>query len=265
MKHLRVLLAVLLATGGVAACGGKDPAPPASGSQGAASSAASPSSAPAPKDQLLAAAKALDSTSYNFTLKQTTMSGNGRVDPANKAGEIEVGGKVQGQSIALSYTVVGGEVYVKADFGAALNQHFGINKTKWMLIDQSKIKDKSSLPVDASGDVSLGTEDALKGISDVKQTDSTHLSGTIDVTAADSMLSPDQDVVTKVGDKAKAVPFTATLDDQGRLVELKVDGASIDPALTVDVTFSDFGAIKPITKPVGAIPAPAAAYTFLNG
>jgi hypothetical protein len=77
---------------------------------------------------------------------------------------------------------------------------------------------------------------------------------------------PDADILTKVGDKAKSVPFTATLDSSGRLTEFKIDGSGIDPGLSMDMTFSDYGSAQNISKPTGTIvAAPSTVYDILNG
>ncbi|HTJ35369.1 MAG TPA: hypothetical protein VL738_19255 [Dactylosporangium sp.] len=256
MKYLRVLLIAVLATSGVAACGGEDPA------EGTGAPGAAVSTAPAPKDVLLKAVQTLDTASFNFTIKQAGMSGGGRVDAKTKAALVELTGKVEGQSIALAYTVIAPDVWLKADLGTVANKQLGITKTKWMHIDTTKVEDKTQLPIDTEGNPAIGTAGMLQGASDVKQADATHFSGVVDVTATDSLVAPDAELVKKVGDKAKAVPFTATIDEQGRLIALKLDGTGIDPGLTADLVISGFDSVKAITKPAGAVNAPAALYAM---
>lgn len=266
MKHSRVAIIMLvvpmLAGATTAGCGASNPVAVATGS--APTDAPSPTP-PAPKDTLLASVKTFDTTPFTFQIKQTDKSGQGKVDPATKAASITVSGTVSGQSISLGYVVIGTDVWMKFDLGAAANKHFGINKTKWLHVDQAKVKDKTALPVDASGAFSIGTTTMLAGMADVQRTDSTHFSGTVDVTNTDSIVAPDKTVLAKIGDKGKAVPFTATLDSQGRLTDFKVDGTAIDPGVTVEVSFDNFGMPQSITKPTGAVPAPAAIYTIFGG
>src|SRR5258708_26247455 len=107
-----------------------------------------------------------------------------------------------------------------------------------MHLDSTKVEDKAQLPIDDAGSPAIGTANMLQGAADVKQADATHFSGVVDVTQIDSLVAPDQELLKKVGDKAKAVPFTATVDEQGRLTALKLDGASLDPGLTVDLAFT---------------------------
>ncbi|MGI5239616.1 hypothetical protein [Dactylosporangium sp. CA-139066] len=257
MKYLRVLLVAALASGALAGCGGDEPLD--------TSAAGAPAStAPAPKDVLLKAVQTLDKASFTFTVKQAGMSGGGRVDAKAKAASVEMSGKVEGTTISLAYIVIAPDVWLKADLGAAGNKQLGITKTKWMHLDPAKVEDKTQLPIDTDGNPAIGTAGMLQGAADVKQADATHFSGVVDVTAADSLVAPDEQLLKKVGDKAKAVPFTATVDDQGRLTALKLDGSAIDPGLTIDLVFSGFDAVKPITKPSGAINAPASLYAMFT-
>jgi hypothetical protein len=162
----------------------------------------------------------------------------------------------------MDYIVIGTDVWLKVDLGAAGNKQFGLNKAKWMAVDKSKITDNDAVPTDANP--STFANDLLGGVVTVARVDDTHLKGTVDLTQMKSF-APDQEVLTRAGDKAKAVPFTATLDTKGRLTEVKTDGTGIDPGLTITMTFTNFGSAVSITKPADAIPAPAGLYTVLNG
>lgn len=264
MKHsASVALAVLVLIGGTAAgCGTKDPVAASTPSSPAGAPSSTP---PAPKDVLLASVRTFNTSPYSFQIKQTGKSGEGKVDPAAKASSITLSGKESGQSITLGYLVIGTDIWMKLDLGAAGNKQLGINKTKWLHIDQTKVKNKTALPVDASGAMSIGTNEMVAGVANVQRVDSTHFNGTVDVTNSASIVSPDKAVLDKIGDKGKAVPFTATLDSQGRLIDFKVDGTAIDPGVTIEVSFDNFGVPQSITKPTGAVPAPATIYAAVFG
>jgi len=79
--------------------------------------------------------------------------------------------------------------------------------------------------------------------------------------------APDSDALKNAGDKAKSIPFTATLDDQGRLTDLNVNGSSIDPALGIEITVSDYGSATGISKPDSSqvVEAPDSVLQFLKG
>lgn len=74
-------------------------------------------------------------------------------------------------------------------------------------------------------------------------------------------------VVLAAGAAATHVPFTATLDDQGRLVELKITPAEANKDLAENITFTKYGPPTPIVAPAAAevLPATSALYDALNG
>ncbi|MFG2044652.1 hypothetical protein [Dactylosporangium sp. NPDC048998] len=121
------------------------------------------------------------------------------------------------------------------------------------------------LSEDETGAPELGITELFKnGLGEVERTDATHFTGTVDVTAANSVLTPSDDVLKKAGAKARSVPFTATIDDRGRLTAFNIQGASIDPDLAMELTFTGFGSVLPITEPTDAIPAPDSVYGLFN-
>ena len=70
-----------------------------------------------------------------------------------------------------------------------------------------------------------------------------------------------------MGTKAQAVPFTATVDDQGRLSALKIDLSTVDAALSpVQTTYSDYGTTVTVTRPDPAqtTEAPDSVYQLFN-
>jgi hypothetical protein len=261
-NRLMVVALCMLTTAGLAAgCNSKDATggpPPV-----ATSSAAAPSpSVPSPKDTFLASTKALDETTYHFQVKQGAQTYSGKIDPANKASVATATAKNLTGTVVMDFTVIGTDVWLKLDLGAGLNKQFGINKSKWMTIDATKLTNKDVLPSVTSG---TSTEDELNaGLVTVERVDDTSFKGTLDVTKMDDF-APEQEILAKAGDKAKAVPFTATLDTKGRLTQIKTDSRGLDPAFAIDMTFTNFGGAVNITKPAGAIPAPASLYTVLNG
>ncbi|MEV6927843.1 hypothetical protein AB0M46_25540 [Dactylosporangium sp. NPDC051485] len=260
MKHLRALLAVAFAVAGTAACGTAEP-----DAAGTAPPAVASSAPPSPKDTLVSAAKALDAASFSLRISQDGMAGTGRFDGPAKAMAFEVNTKVQGQKVSFGYLVIAPNVWFKGDLGTAANKSLGITKGKWMLIDQTKVESKDAFPIDDTGNPSLALAPMFEAASGVVKTDAGHFEGKLDVSVANKLFSADAEVLQKIGDKAKSVPFTAAVDEQGRLKTLKLDGTGIDPSISTEAEFTDFGAIQPITKPAGAYPAPASVYKMLNG
>jgi hypothetical protein len=73
-----------------------------------------------------------------------------------------------------------------------------------------------------------------------------------------------QDNLDKLGAKAKAMPFTATLDNQGRLTDFIVDASAVDKALGARFSFTNFGDAFPINKPRNTVEAPPGVYALFR-
>jgi hypothetical protein len=227
-----------------------------------AGAAASPSPSPlAPKDALAASVKQLTATTYDMNITSQEMTGNGSADPAGKKAAISASGTVEGMKIKMDIVAIGTDSWVKLDFGTELNQQLQIKSTNWYHLDLAKLGSKSSMPLDPSTGDSLDMAGVMAGIVTAERVDAQHYRGTMDLTSMTGVAAPGADELKKAGDKAKSVPFTATVDAQGRLTELKVDASSIDPTLSMTVTFSNYGSATPVQKPAGTIvEAPQSVY-----
>jgi hypothetical protein len=207
---------------------------------------------------LTKAGAALATTGYNVStdIGGGTLTGTGSIDPG-KGAAIEQKGTIQGVSIDINVVVVGTDFYAKLDAGP-LGAAAGVDSTKWYKVDTSKV-DASKLPVNPTSPDVLGISGLVSGIKDLKATDSTHITGTIDLTAVKSALTSESDLASAAAG-ATAAPFTATLDDQGRFSEVQIgSGAS-----SVDVKFSSYGSPAAITAPSGAVDAPPTLYQILG-
>jgi hypothetical protein len=241
-RRLAIAAVAAFATAGLlAGCGAK------LGTTGAAS--ASPSPTVAPKDALLAAAKPLATSSYQFTVKSGPTNGSGAVDPLNAAGKVNATEAVGGVSVKLDVIRIKSDIWVKADLGA-LNATAGIDPTKYAHIDATKLTNPD-LPFDLKGDP-MDAAGLLAGVTDVKTTDGKTYTGTLDLAKATGVLAPDSQTLQKVAGKANAVPFTAMVDDKGRLTDVKIDGGSIDPTLAIEVSFTGFETAANVSAPADA-------------
>jgi hypothetical protein len=222
---------------------------------------------PPPKEALLASLKTLSRTSSDLTLRQGAGSGTAKVDPVAKTATVSMSQVIQGTTIKLDLLWIDPDVWLKLDLGAAGNRHLGIKPTKWMKIDRSKVTSDVAFPIDlkSNSDV-LDTPDLLTGLVDVKRGDLTHYSGTIDQSRTAGVLALSEEDTKKLGDNAKSTPFTAVLDGQGRLVNLKIDTTAADPTLTTELTVNSYGSAVTIAKPADSdvVPTPADVYTLVN-
>ena len=235
-----------------------------------ASSSASPGTPTAgsgtASQALVGALGKLTGQGYNVTLTHDTgaMTGTGSIDPANKSAALDEKGTISGQSVEINAVQVGTNLWAKIDLGA-LGSTFGIDSTKWYLIDETKLTGTDNAPFDLTGADALDAAKLLTSVTNVTATDSTHLTGTVDLSAATGVNSPDSDALTKAGALAKSIPFTVTLDDQGRPTDIKISSTS--PGLSTEMTFANYGSPTAVTAPATAdvVPAPTGIYTFLNG
>jgi len=229
---------------------------------GARAADASPTLA-APRDAVLASDQVLTQTTYKYTLSSDGLSGTGAADPAAKKTSMSVSGDQGSAHIKMDIILIGTNLWLKMDLGAA-NKAAGI-PTRFMHIDQAKLKDKSKLGFSTDDSDPAESLKLLKGLVEVQRVDATHYTATVDLTQVTAS-SVDASMLDKLGDKAKAVPATITLDDKGRLAALTIDLSAVDPTATIKVTYSDFGAPVTIDPPAKSdvVEAPKNVYDMFN-
>jgi hypothetical protein len=259
-RRRTAVLGVLLIAGlGLAAC-------TTAGTPGTGTTTTTPPQVSA-ADALTSALGKLKGQGYDVALNQegNQVSGHASVDPAKNSATQEIKGTVGGQMIDLAATQIDTNLWLKLDFGA-LNAQAGIDPTKWMLVDQSKITKADSKPFNFTGPDALGLAALLTSVTDVQRTDATHLTGTVDLTKATGPIKPSDDDIKAASGAAAAVPFTVTLDDQGRLTELKITADASHSALSEDFVFSNYGSPSAISAPAPAdvVPASDTVYQILN-
>jgi len=219
-----------------------------------------------PADSLTTALATLKNIGYDATLTIPAQGATVKtsVDYANKAVTQAVSVNIGDQTRSESFAEIGSDLWVKADFGP-MAQNLNIDKAKWYKFDSSKLRPN---PFDLSGGERpqptrplawpLGIEAVFVNVANVTRTDATHLAGVVDLTKATG-----PEVGGKSGAADAAVPFNATLDGQGRLVELRINGANFN----LSITFADYGSPTPVAAPAAAdvLPAPDGLYQALSG
>jgi hypothetical protein len=246
----------LVAITGLALTGCKSSSTASPAGSKAAGSAASASAVPSvslpadPKEAVLASTKVLTTTTYRYALKSDELTGQGQVDPVNKKLSMSMTANSAGLGLQMNLVVLGNDGYLKMDLGGN-NKTLGI-PAGWMHLDASKLSVDSGLGVNISGSDPGDAAGLLKGLTGVQRVDAQHYKATIDLTQAtgDSVGS---DTLSKLGAKAKALPATITLDDQGRLSDVTVDMTSIDKSLKLELTYSGYGSPVTVNKPTGTI------------
>ncbi len=256
-------LGLVVLAGTVLLAGGCGTLPAANSAGAGGPTATFSSAAPTAQEVLSNAVTALEKAKFAFTFTQGDDKATGAIDAAARSGESDATLKASGLTIHFDSIEIGSDMWIRLDFGKAANKLYGISATKWMHIDATKIKSGTSLPLDMQSADMLDISGFSQAFSGVKAIDATHLAGTIDLNKVGGVLGPGPDELTKIKDKVTAVPFTATLDTSGRLVEIKIDATSIDKTMNHDIQFT-YDSVRPITKPTGAIEASAKIYELLN-
>jgi hypothetical protein len=231
-----------------------------------ASSAASPTPSPTPNavEVLTASTKQFSSTTYKFTLTAPANGADvsGAVDPAKN--NLTAATKISAEGVTVKFDLValGGDYYAKLT-GVPIP---GVDTKKWLHLNTSKLDGPETLLLADFKDPT-GAQTLIGAIVSAEKSGDRAYKGTMDLTKA-KVMGATPDDIKDLGDKAKAIPFEATLDDQGRLATLKLNlpEAGSNKADTYTFNYSDFGTTVTATKPAAnqTIEAPAAAYTLLN-
>ncbi|MFI7607150.1 hypothetical protein ACIBTV_18680 [Micromonospora sp. NPDC049366] len=258
------VLAATLFIPALAACNSKTDEPAAGGSPAAAVPAD-------PKEALLASTKELEQGNFTFTLAADGVTGKGLIHkPSNSAQITMTMSDGAESSMGLELIYIEPDSWVKLDLGELGDMIPGAaaTKDKYQHLDQSKIKDSEMLSLNMA-DVDPGdSANLLKTITDVQKTGEGTYSGKLDVSTVTNSDALDQDLVKALGDQAKALPFTAKLDAQGRLTELvmSVPAVGETKAHEIKVTYADYGSAAAAQKPSAdkVVEAPAQTYEMFK-
>ncbi|MGI5145395.1 hypothetical protein ACQEVC_03170 [Plantactinospora sp. CA-294935] len=190
-------------------------------------------------DALAASVKKLNEDTFTVSLKMSVMSAQGAMDPKGKKANLAMKLDVPGQSTDFKIILLADDLFVKYTGLPGLPK-------EWMRVDASKIKAGSTLDIMPEDDP-LGVNNLMKGIVDVERDGERGFKGTLDLTKSPTA---DPESLKMFGDKVRAVPFTATIDGQGRLVEIAADTASVSPLIgDMRVSYDNFGKPVEITAP----------------
>jgi hypothetical protein len=242
--------------GGGAAPGSS--APVGTPSAPTSSSAADPAAAAA----LGRAAATLANTSFKMTL--TSGPGlrlTGTMDAPNGKGAAELKATGTNTDITVQSRLVGQDLYVQVP---------GITKAgTWTRIDVSRLPEGANLGLRPGQIDPANTAQLLASTTDVREVAPRSYQGTLDLTKVAGVTGIDKVTVDKYGTAAEDVPFTAGLDEQGRLSALTIQLPAVNgrPAQPLEVLYTDYGIAVGELRPVASevVEAPADLYTTLGG
>jgi hypothetical protein len=217
-----------------------------------------------PADALKAALDKLSGASYDFTNvlidRNSSTSLLGSVKGRTSV-QVTASGAEAGIAVHEQVVIINGDAWFKIDL-SSLNAQFGIDPTKWMKADLSRLSSHAQ-PVDLAGPDVMKMHGLFTSVGTVTRPDSTHLTGTVDLTAATSNVS-DPQTIAALGPPAKVAPFSVRIDDQGRPVDVSyyVPGTKSE----FQWHYSNYGSPSAITPPDAAtvIPMPDKVYAALS-
>ncbi|MEU4240293.1 hypothetical protein [Actinoplanes sp. NPDC026619] len=239
-----------------------------SGADGAGATTATSAPADA-KTALLASTKELKTGNYAFAVASPGASGSGLVHLPSKSAKLSLG--VESEQIKMKFEIVLADSDRWARMSTGTKKSLlaeGESADTWFHFDSSKLDKDTDLGIDVDDPDVVDIDAMLPAVTDVKG-DGKTFTGTLDgtkVTSADAFL--DADTIKQMGAAAAKLPFTATVDDQGRITKLEIDApvAGDTAAGKWTFTISGYGEQKALTKPAGTVKElPASSYSFLNG
>ena len=212
-----------------------------------------------------------DEGTFRFTIKDYEASGSGVVDAASKGLTASIGYKDPdlGFTMNVAFLVVDQKSWVKVTFSNTAGLT-GLPKlpNKWLLLDAAKVTDPEGTPLTFDGPDPANAAVLLASVVTATETGPGQYRGTLDLTKATEADVAEAAAITAMGEAAKAVPFTATVDTSGRLnaIQIQVPAAGKTRAYEYKMTYTGYGSAPKVTAPSAAESqsAPPEAYELLN-
>lgn len=209
--------------------------------------------------------------SFKYTLTYGDMlTGDGYQDAAgtNVSRNVTITDASSGLTIKASGLLFPDALYLKIDLGpitATIPGLAGIGD-KWLVADLSKIG-KEGLAAFLTSAESNTADAYIKGVVSAEQVSPTEIKGTMDLTKSGTGIASSEEL-TALGEEAKNVPFTVTLDSEGRIGKIVINMPKLGdyPASDLTTNFTDYGAPVEVPKPAAdqTVPAPETIYLFLQ-
>lgn len=218
-----------------------------------------------------AAAKTKDQ-SFTFTLTYgALLTADGARDPAagNASVNMNLDAPSTGIKLKINALVLGPDSYLKMDFGTLGAAIPGLTDVggRWMHVDTAKLESSSMSLGLKPGNDSVSIDNYIKGVVTAERVSATEIKGTIDLTKS-APPGTSSDDLSALGAAAKNVPFTATLDDQGRVSKIVIKMPKVGgyPASDLTTTYADYGVPVELAKPAPTevVEAPSMIFQFLQ-
>ncbi|NUR50729.1 MAG: LppX_LprAFG lipoprotein [Hamadaea sp.] len=231
--------------------------------KGTATDSSSPSAAPsssvpktAAKDALAAAADKTNGTSYRLRVGMNgmmTVSGLGNVETMSKKYDMDMTVDMGSSKLTMQTVVVDTDMYIKIKGMPGL-------PSQWMKVSTSKIKPGSQLDPNTQNLVTMAD-----WVVSAEWDGEYAVKGTLDMSKSPTAT---EQAKQQLGDKAKAVPFTATIDRNGYLTGMTLDMNAMMPGTgSMTASYSNFGEPVTVTVPPAnqVTPMPAELIAAMGG
>jgi hypothetical protein len=233
----------------VAGCDNTTTATPGASSAASPSAGASSAAAadPAAVSALSAATAKLDQTSFKITV--TSGSGfklTGAIDAPTGVGTADVTASGPNATVNVKTLLLGQDLYVQGP---------GLTKAgTWTHLDGSRLPADANIGLRPGQIDPVNTANLLGSTTDVHSTGTNSFAGTLDLTKAAGLAGISKVTIDGYGAAASQVPFTAGLDDQGRLSELtiKVPAVNGQQVAPIDALYTDYGTTVTAQRPTAA-------------
>lgn len=259
---LASMAAVAFAVTGCAADNGATPGAGSSAASIPSASASVGNADPAAAAALAKATATLGTTSFKVTMTSGPgLKVIGLIDAPNGTGTATLTATGPNTEINVKTLLAGQDLYVQVP---------GITKAgTWTHVDVSRLPEGANVGLRPGQIDPANTAKLLTSTTDVRQVDPRSFQGTLDLTKAAGVAGMDQTLVKTWGAQAQNVPFTAGLDEQGRLSALTIQLPAVDgqQAQPLEVLYTDYGTKVTAQKPAAAeiLEAPDNLYTTLGG
>jgi hypothetical protein len=196
-----------------------------------------------PTLQLTSSVEALNEETFKIEMTMgDLLDGNGAVDAAGGAGQMSMTVGAEGQTLDMEIVFTESDMWMNlGELGAMIGA-----ETPWMHVDLSRLGEEGFMGMKPGETDFAGTTQMLQALGEVEQVDDRTFQGEIDLTQADSAMIDEE----MLGGTTM-LPFTAILDEEGRLTQLEVDFPEMEgmPADNLVVRYFDFGQPVEITPP----------------
>lgn len=233
---------------------------------GSPSPSPSPTKSATPTEAFTNAAALLRGTPYKFSLKGSDgTSYEGSADPLAGLVVAKLSVSYQGFKVPVDAQLSPNDYYLKVPAGLPIP---GLDTSKWLHVDPTKVTSIEAVAFGGPTDPT-GLKGLVAALGTAESTDGKLIKGTFDFTKGTWGPIANANVVKALGDKAKSVPFEATIGEKNRLATLKVTVPAAGSAKeqVVNITYSDFGTQVKFAAPKAdeTAEAPDLVYSLLNG